>query len=160
MIMGTHVSSNDKLQLREHEQIVHKKTIWRLWADTVVVMYARMSNGQQVITIDPTPRNRSLEQQQKLSKSLESEIKDCYVLILRAAYDRDHRLDISQDGWNSYAQALRSLRGFKAEVIDYTMIPGNCYCAQDHFECELTQQGLSWWSAIDGFQKHVMTIRK
>ncbi len=136
-----------------------KKSIsfWRLYHSTVALLHIFKKNGDHVVWSSCCNKSDHLKQQRAISmflKQHDKDIKNSYLVVLKAAWDRNKMIDNSDDGWNSYIKAFQELRSYQSELIEYTMIPGNVYRNKDHFVCELTHKEVVWKSAIDGFKKH------
>lgn len=176
IISGTEIAVNDgsgvlrQVEKIEDEQILEmrsngsffdftKKSIsfWRLYHSTVALLHIFKKNGDHVVWSSCCNKGDHLKQQRAISMFLEQhdkDIKNSFLVVLKAAWDRNITLDNSDDGWGSYIKAFQELRSSQSKLIEYTMIPGNLYRNKDHFVCELTHKEVVWKSAIDGFQKH------
>ncbi|MBI2353181.1 hypothetical protein HYV11_03015 [Candidatus Dependentiae bacterium] len=123
----------------------------RLHNFTIALCCILKNTNERIAWISCCCPSEYQRQQQAMSLFLQQNNGKKSLVVLRARYDRSFEFDTSKDGWQQYVDQQGN-----GELIDYSMIAGQSYRDKDHFQCTLNDKGLTWKSATDGFQEHLL----
>ncbi len=139
-----------------HDSTWHQVHCCRFDSDVVMLLYLVAKNGNRVFVASSYTFGSIPEQLQMLQSIAQQEqdglVRTC-LTILYPKYDRGAELK-TPVFMESYKKQIEETLCKKPELLGYNLVSGSIYRDRNHLSCVMTKDGVSWESAIDGYQQH------
>lgn len=144
------------LRLGKNEKKIQSLTCWRIYSDTLLLFSAKTTHDERITVVSCYHQSNFAEQLGKIQAVFKNrQLTDMKTVVLHCQDDRGVTF-LDEVFLSDYKKNLGEIVGVEPQMIGYSMIPGNSHRDKDHFICHVDQEGVTWLSAHDNFQKHTL----